>query len=91
MEQTLALLLTGIVAVPILQLLKRYLKLSGTPMVWIAFIASLFLATLALLLTGKATLPELLKDPFTFFGSGGLVMSLATVIYRTLKEKLFTS
>lgn len=91
MEQTLGLMLAGVVAVPLLQLIKRYFKLSNVPMVWITWIFSLLLAALTLVFLGKLTVAQLLADPFLFFGSGGIVMSLATVIYRTLKEKLSLS
>ena len=88
MEQTLGLMLAGVIAVPLLQLVKRYFKLANVPMVWIAWIFSLLLAAMTLIILGKLTLAELLADPFLLFGSGGIVMSLATIIYRTLKEKL---
>ena len=91
MEQTLGLMLAGVVAVPLLQLIKRYFKLSNVPMVWIAWIVSLLLSAITLLLLNKITITQLLADPFLFFGGGGIVMSLATVIYRSLKEKLSIS
>lgn len=86
MEQTLALFLAGVVAVPLLQLLKRYTKLSGVPMVWIAFLSSMVIAVVTLVILGKAA--GLFSDPFTFFGSSGIVMTLATLVYRSIKEKL---
>lgn len=91
MEQTLALMLAGVVAVPLLQLVKRLFKLSGVPMIWATFILSIVIAVLTLALLGKASLTELISDPFKLFGSGGIVMSLATVVYRTLKDKVSLS
>lgn len=88
MAQTLALMLTGVVAVPLLQLLKRLFRLSGPAMVWFTFFVSILLAVAVTLFTGDVSLADVLSEPLTVFGGGGVVMSVATVVYRTLKEKL---
>ena len=84
----LATTLAGIVAVPILQVLKRYLKLSDTPMAWAATVFAIIIGASAALLTGQVTLSDLLANPFLLFGAGGIVQLFAQPAYRTIKEKL---
>ncbi|MEN3051316.1 MAG: hypothetical protein ABC596_05840 [Candidatus Methanosuratincola petrocarbonis] len=80
--------LAGAIAVPLLQVLKHYLRISGTPMCWVTMLVALIIGGLACLLTGEVSFAELLHDPLLLFGSGGIVAAMATAIYRTLKEKL---
>ena len=84
----LATTLAGIVAVPILQVLKRYLKLSDTPMAWAATVFAIIIGASAALLTGQVTLSDLLANPFLLLGSGGIVGLIGQPVYRTIKEKL---
>lgn len=87
MAEALALALTGIVLVPLLQLVKRYTHLQGAPMIWLAFLVSLFTGGLASVWTGAETW-AVFADPLKLFGSGSVVFAVAQVVYRTLKEKL---
>ena len=88
MSETLALALAGIVAVPIIQVFKRYLHISGTPMAWITILLSIVIASITSLLAGEVTLSGLLADPLLFFGGGGVVMGVATVVYQSIKDKM---
>ncbi|RLC87675.1 MAG: hypothetical protein DRJ03_05210 [Chloroflexi bacterium] len=87
--QTLALALTGVAAVPLLQVLKRYLRMGDAPFAWIAYAFSILLAVAASLLTGKIA-PQDLADPLVVFGQGSVVFAVSQVVYRSLKEKLGT-
>lgn len=73
---------------PVLQLLKRLFGLKDTGMVWFAFLVSLVLGAFVCLVLGQVSLTELLTEPLVLFGSGSVVFSVATVVYRTLKERL---
>ncbi len=88
MTMVLANLLAGALAVPILQVLKRYLSLSGPPMMWFTAIVCVIIGGLATTLTGQATFGQLFADPFLLIGSGGIVGTVATAVYRTVSEKL---
>ena len=88
MAETLALALAGVVAMPLIQVIKHYTHLSGTPMVIITVFLSAIIATIATLLVGDVTLSELLSNPLLFYGGGGIVMTIATVVYQSLKEKM---
>jgi len=85
--QTLALALTGVAAVPLLQVLK--LRMGDAPFAWIAYAFSILLAVAASLLTGKIA-PQDLADPLVVFGQGSVVFAVSQVVYRSLKEKLGT-
>lgn len=86
--QTLALALAGVIVVPVLQVLKRSLKLSGAVMAWFAYLCSIATAVVALAVFGKVTVAQLIADPGLLFGSSGLVMATATVVYQSVKERV---
>ena len=86
--QTLALALTGVVVVPLLQVLKRYMHIEGAPMFWVALFFSWAVAILVVIATGQMSPTEVLSDPGVLFGSGGIVVTIAQAVYRSIKEKL---
>jgi len=88
LTQTLALALSGAVAVPVLQVLKHTLGLKGPVMAWFAYGVSVVIAVVVLLVFGNITLPGLLADPTVLFGAGGVVMATASVVYQSLKDRL---
>ena len=88
MSETLALALAGVIAVPIIQVIKNSLHISGTPMAWITIFLSIVIASITSILAGDVTLSGLFADPLLFFGGGGVVMGVATVVYQTIKEKM---
>ena len=87
MTQTLALALTGVIAVPLLQILKRLFRISDAPFAWLAYAFSLLLAVAASLATGQIS-PSDLADPLVVFSQGSVVFAVSQVVYRTLREKL---
>ena len=88
MAETLALALAGVVGMFAAQLFKRYTHLNGTPMAWMTMLISLIIATIATLLVGDVTLSGLLGDPMLFYGGGGVVMTVATLVYQSIKDKM---
>jgi hypothetical protein len=88
MTLLLATTLAGVAAVPILQVAKRYLHLKDTPMVWMAAFLSVVIGCITVLITGEASLSELLANPLLIIGSGGVVGLVSNAVYRTIKEKL---
>lgn len=85
--QTLALIVTGLVGVPTCQLIKRWLKLSGSPMAWVAYLVSLALALITLALTGKPV-AQYVSHPLNLLQDGSIVFAVAYLIYRTIAEKM---
>lgn len=81
-------ILVGLVAVPLLQVFKRYTGLSGPAMRWLAFVISLFLGAIIVVSNGKVSWEELFTNPMLLLGSGGIVMSTATLIYGSIKDKM---
>lgn len=86
--QVLALALTGGVVVPLLQVLKRYMHIEGAPMFWIALFFSWGVAILVVIATGKMSPTEVLNNPGVLFGSGGIVITVAQAVYRSIKERM---
>ena len=86
--QTLALALTGVAVVPLLQVLKRYMHIEGAPMFWTALFSSWAVAILVVIATGQVSPTAVLNDPGVLFGSGGIVVTIAQAVYRSIKEKL---
>lgn len=85
--QTLVLTLSGIILVPLLQVLKKYLRLQGAPLLWVTFFLSLFLSGLVCIMTGKETV-AVFSDPLKLFGNGSIIFGISQVVYRSLKERL---
>jgi hypothetical protein len=86
--QTFALMFAGSVAVPLLQALKRLLGWSGPVMLWLSFGVSLVIAVIALLIFGQVTLAGLIGNPQIVFAGTGVVMTVAQLVYGTIKDKL---
>lgn len=84
--QMLASLVAGVVCVPVLQLIKKWTGLKDVPMAWLSFIFSMIVAIGVCLLTGTVKAQEL--TPGLVFQASGVVFTTATLVYRSLKEKL---
>jgi len=88
MAQTVALMLAGGIAVPILQAIKKALGWQGPVMLWLSFAASVILAVLVLLMFGQISLVGLFTNPGILFGASSIVMTLAQLIYGSIKDQL---
>lgn len=88
LAQTLALGLTGVVVVPLLQVLKRYVHVEGPAMLWISLVVSWAVAIVVVVVTGKMSLASIISDPGILLGSGGIVISVAQAVYGSIKNKL---
>jgi hypothetical protein len=88
MAQTVALMLAGGIAVPILQAIKKALGWQGPVMLWLSFVASVILAVLVLLMFGQISLAGIFANPEILFGASGIVMTLAQLIYGSIKDQL---
>jgi len=88
LAQTLALGLTGVVVVPLLQVIKRYMHLEGPAMLWISLLFSWVVAILVVVVTGQMSLGDIVSNPGVLLGSGGIVMSVAQAVYGSIKDKL---
>jgi hypothetical protein len=88
LAQTLALALSGVIAVPVLQLLKKAWKIEGTLMAWFSFLFAVVLSVVALATFGQLPLVQILGDPALLFTSGGVVMAVSQVVYASIKSKL---
>lgn len=84
--------LAGIVFVPILQVIKRYTNLTGVPMAWASFILCLIAGAFVAFATGKVTWDVAVTNPAAFFAklgeAGGTVFAIATVMYKTIKDRM---
>ena len=78
-------LMVGIVAVPLIQLIKGWLKLDGKWALVLTAAVSVVLALVGLFLYGKVTLADFnwAELPEVF----GLVFSTATVVYKLILSK----
>jgi len=86
--ELLATVVAGVVAVPVLQLLKRLFQLSGTPMAFFAYFLSWPIAALALVTLTDMTFGALFASPETLVLHGSTVAALAMVVYRTIADKM---
>ena len=86
--EAMASVLVGVVAVPLLQVIKRYANLEGTPMIIISYAISFLLALIIALVMGGTSLQAIFANPLVVFSSSGVVMSTAQIVFRILKEKL---
>jgi|YelNatPaOPRAMG01_1025707.scaffolds.fasta_scaffold45828_3 hypothetical protein len=80
----------GLFLVPALQLLKKWIPgLKGAPMLWTAFLGSWVTALIAVLATGGVgAFTALLSDPLEMFKESSVVMTVATVVYQSVKDRL---
>ena len=88
MAQTLALAVTGVVLVPFLQMLKRYMKLEGPAMLWVSLILSWAIAIFVVVATGKISLADVFNHPGVLFGSGGIVITITQAVYGSIKKQM---
>ena len=82
--------LGGLFLVPALQLLKRWVPgLKGAPMVWTAWLGSVITAMVAVLATnGMEAFVSIVTNPLELFKESGVVMTVATVVFQSLKDRL---
>jgi len=80
----------GLFLVPALQLLKKWIPgLKGAPMLWTAFLGSWVTAMIAVLATGGVNaVTGLFSDPLEMFKDSSVVMTVATVVYQSVKDRL---
>jgi len=88
MDNAAILLLVGVVVVPLLQLLKKALGLSGRLMLYFSAFTAFAVAALTTVLTGQLTWAQLFSDPGIWLGSTGIVYMPAMLIYGSIKEKM---
>ena len=86
--QALALALTGVVIVPFLQVLKRYMKVEGPVMLWVSLVLSWIVAIFVVVATGKMSLADVLNHPGMLFGSGGITTTIAWAVYGSIKKRM---
>jgi hypothetical protein len=80
----------GLFLVPALQLLKKWIPgLKGAPMLWTAFLGSWVTALIAILATGGVNaVTALFSNPLEMFKESSVVMTVATVVYQSVKDRL---
>ncbi len=85
--------LSGILIVPIIQVIKRYTKLEGVPMAWVSAIICLIAGTGLAFQTGAVNLQLSVQDPFEFLSQigqiGGAIFGCSQLFYRTVRDRLF--
>lgn len=88
--EALALFIAGIVSPFLAQLVKEVLGLEGKVAAWAAFIVSMVIAILAMVLSGGFSGISL-DDPATAAGALvtkiGVVFTIATLVYKSLEGK----
>jgi len=93
MPESTVLALAGVLGMPIIQLLKGVLKLSGARMMWISFALSFVIMTITAIITRSfdGGISAVFADPEAFLNAGAMVFTATTLFYGSLKEHISLS
>jgi len=89
MPESTVLALAGVLGVPIVQVLKGILGLSGAKMLWVSFILSFVIMLVTALVTHAfgGSIQTIFSNPDEFFKAAAIVFSASTLFYGSIKEK----
>lgn len=88
MDEIAVTLLGGGILVPLLQAAKGVLGIKGTSMLWLTAGASVVMAGGITAFTGRADFLEFLTNPELLLTGSGAVMTTATLLYGSIKERM---
>ena len=83
--QTLALMIAGVIGVPVINQIKAWFKITDKPVLWVAYLTSLVIAILAVWASGTP-IASIFADPEIIFGGSGIVFGVTQLVFRTLKQ-----
>ncbi len=86
--ETLATFIAGILGVPLIQIIKRYTKLTGPPMAFVAFLLAWPIAVVALITLTDLTFGQLFASPENLMLHGSAVAGIAFLTYEVIKDRM---
>ena len=90
MPESTVLALAGVLGLPLIQLLKNVLKLSGPKMLWFTFASSFIIMLIAAIVTRAfdGGIAGVFADPDAFVKAGAMVFTATSLFYGSVKDRM---
>ena len=88
MPESSVLALAGVLGMPIIQLLKNVLGLSGAKMLWASYLVSFVIMVITAIITRSFGdgVSAIFADPDAFLKAGAMVFTATSLFYGSIKE-----